>query len=67
MTPKFSGNFTCRKCEGNIGEAEEQEEKLTGEVETVGELLLLAHLINSKDVVFDEKIKFGTFGCRQCL
>ena len=26
MTPKFSRNFACRKCEGNIGEAVEQEE-----------------------------------------
>ena len=25
MTPKFSRNFTCIKCEGNIGEAVEQE------------------------------------------
>ena len=28
MTPKFSKNFACRKCEGNIGEAVEQEIKL---------------------------------------
>ena len=28
VTPKFSKNFTCRKCEGNIVEAVEQEEKL---------------------------------------
>ena len=28
LTPKFSRNFTCRKCEGNIREAVEQEEKL---------------------------------------
>ena len=28
MTQKFSQNFTCRKCELNIGEAVEQEEKL---------------------------------------
>ena len=25
---KFQGNFTCRKCDGNIGEAVEQEVKL---------------------------------------
>ena len=34
VTPKFFGNFTCRKCVGNIGEAVEQEEKLCDEVET---------------------------------
>ena len=35
VTPKLSRNFTCRKCEGNIGEVVEQEEKLCDEVETV--------------------------------
>ena len=33
----ISRNLTCRKCEGNIGEAVEQEEKLCDEVETVQE------------------------------
>ena len=28
VTGKFSINFTCRYCDGNIGEAVEQEEKL---------------------------------------
>ena len=32
MTPKFSRNCTCRKCEENIGAAMEQEEKLFDEV-----------------------------------
>ena len=27
VTPRFSRNFECRKCEMNIGEAVEQEEK----------------------------------------
>ena len=35
VTPKFSWNLTCRKCQGNIGEAEEQEEKLCDGVEMV--------------------------------
>ena len=35
MTPKIARNFTCRKCEGNIGEAVEQEKTLCNEVETV--------------------------------
>ena len=34
---KYSRNLTCRKCEGNIGEAVEQEVKLCDVVETVGE------------------------------
>ena len=28
VTPRISGYFTCRKCQENIGEAAEQEEKL---------------------------------------
>ena len=35
VTQKYSRNFACRKCEGNVGEAVEQEEKLCDEVETV--------------------------------
>ena len=35
MTPKFSRNFTCQKCEGNIGEVVEQKDMLCDEVETV--------------------------------
>ena len=35
LTQKVSRNFTCRKCEGNIGEVVEQEERLCDEVETV--------------------------------
>ena len=38
MTSKFSMNFKCRKCDGNIVEAVEQEEKLCDEVKTVREL-----------------------------
>ena len=36
MTQKISRNFTCRQCEGNIGEAMEQVEKLCDDIETVG-------------------------------
>ena len=35
MTAKCSRNFAHTKCEGNIGEAVEQEEKLYDEVEAV--------------------------------
>ena len=38
VIPKFAMNFTCRKCEGNIGEAVKQEEKICDEVETVWNL-----------------------------
>ena len=35
MTPKFTMNLTCKKCEGNIEEAVGQDEKLCDEVGTV--------------------------------
>ena len=38
MTRKFYINFTCRKCEGNIGEAVEQEVMSCDEVVTVREI-----------------------------
>ena len=41
MISKFSRNFICRKCDGNIGEAVEQEEKLCDGVETVQEFTYL--------------------------
>ena len=41
VTPEFSRNSTCRKCEGNVGEAVEQNEKLYDEVETVREFTYL--------------------------
>ena len=41
ITPKFPRYLACRKCEGNIGEAVEQEEKLFDDVEAVRELTYL--------------------------
>ena len=41
VTYKFSRNFACRKCEGNILEAVEQEVRLCNEMETVGEFTYL--------------------------
>ena len=37
VTTRFSGYFACRKCEGNIGEAVEQEKKLCDEDEQSGD------------------------------
>ena len=34
VSPKFTRHFICKKCQGNIGEAVEQEEKLCNKVET---------------------------------
>ena len=43
----FQRNFTCRKCEGNIGEAVEQEEKLCDEVETVSEFTYPGDMVSA--------------------
>ena len=47
MNPKFSRNYTCRKCEGSIGEAVEQEGKLCDEVETVREFTYLGDRVST--------------------
>ena len=46
VAPMFSRHFTCRKCEGNIGEAVEQEEKLCDDVETVMEFTYLGNRVS---------------------
>ena len=46
VTLKFSRYFTCRKYEGNIGEAVELEKKLCVEVETVSELTYLGDRVS---------------------
>ena len=46
MASKLSKNFTCRKYEGNIGEAVEQEEMLCDEVETVMEFTYLGDRVS---------------------
>ena len=47
VTAQSSKNFTYRKCEGNIGEAVEQEEKICEEVETVSEFTYFADRMNA--------------------
>ena len=47
VTTKFYRNFAFRKCEGNIGEAVEQEEKLCDEVETVREFTYLGDRVSA--------------------
>ena len=46
-TLKFPINITCRKCEGNTGEAVEKEEKLRDEVETVKEYTYLGDRVSA--------------------
>ena len=47
VTPKFSRNVTCRKCDGNIGEAVEQDETSCDEVETVSEFTYLGNRVSA--------------------
>ena len=47
---KVFKNFACRKCEGNIGEAVELEEKLFDEVETVREFTYLGDRVSAGGV-----------------
>ena len=47
VTPKVSRNFSCRKCEGNIGEAVEQEVKLCDAVKTVREFTCLGDRVSA--------------------
>ena len=47
VTPKFSRNVACRKCERNIGEAVEQEEKLCDEVESVSEFTYVGDRVSA--------------------
>ena len=47
VTKKFARRFTCRKYEGDIGEAVEQEEKLGDEVETVKEFTYVGDRVSA--------------------
>ena len=47
MTKKCKRNVTCRRCEGNIGEVVEQEERLCDEVETVREFTYLGDRVSA--------------------
>ena len=44
---ELSRNLTCRKCEGNIGEVVQQEEKLCDEVETVRDFIYLGDTVSA--------------------
>ena len=46
-TPMVSRNFTCRKCEGNIGETVELEDKLCDAVETVWKFIYLGDRVSA--------------------
>ena len=47
MTQKFCRNFSCRRCEGNIGETMKQEEKVCDEAETVQKFTYLGNRVSA--------------------
>ena len=47
VTQMFSRYFACRKCDGNIGEAMDQEEKLCDELINVGEFTYLGNRVSA--------------------
>ena len=59
VTPKFSRNFTCRKCEGNIEEAVEQKESLCDEVETVRELAYHSNRVSAGEAAVTARTRCG--------
>ena len=46
MTPKFSRNCACRKCEEYIGDTVKQEETLCNKVKTVREFTLFGNRVS---------------------
>ena len=69
MTPKFSRNFTCRKCEDNVGGPVEQEEKLCDEVETVRGFTYLGNRVGAGggcEAVVTARTRFGWVMFRVC-
>ena len=69
ITPKFKKHFACKKCEGNVGEAVEQEEKLCDEVETVMEFAYLGDRVNAGggcEVAVTARIRCGWVKTMEC-
>ena len=69
VTPKFSRNFTCRRCEGNIVEVVEQEKNLFDEVETVGEFTCLGDRVSADGgcvTAVTVKTRCGLVRFREC-
>ena len=67
VSAKFSRHFTCRKCEGNIGEAVEQEIKLCDEVETVSEFTFLGDRVGGGcEVAVTARTRCGWVKFREC-
>ena len=69
MTPMSSRNITCSNCEGNIGEAVEQEVRLCDEVETVGEFTYLGDRLcagRGREAAVTARRRCGWVKLREC-
>ena len=69
VTQKFSRNFTYRKCDGNIGEAVEQEEQLCDKVETVREFTYLCDSVRAGggcEAAVTARTRCGWVKLREC-
>ena len=69
VTPKFSNNFTSRKCEGNIGEAVEQEETLCDEMQIIMHLTYLDNRViagGECEAAVIAKIRCWVVNLREC-
>ena len=64
---KVLRNFTYRKCEGNIGEAVEQEVRLCDEVETVREFTYLGDRVSGGcEAAVTARTRCGWVRFREC-
>ena len=69
VTPKISRNFTCRKCEGNIVEAVEQEEKICDEVGMVKQFTYLGYWVSAAggcEAAVTARTRCGWVKLREC-
>ena len=69
VTTKFSRNFACRRCEGNIGESMVHEENLFDDVETVREFTYLGDRVSAGvgcEATVTVRTRCGWIKCREC-
>ena len=66
VIPKLSKKFICGKCEGNVGEAVEQEDKLCDEVETACEFTYLGDRVSAGGGCEAARTRCGWVKFREC-
>ena len=69
VTPKFSKNLACRKCELNMGEAVEQKERLCDGMETVSKFTYFGDRISASggcEAAVTARTRCGWVKIREC-